>query len=283
MIGATLSVLCRRFVLAAVSVTISLGLFGVQAGWYYQGRADTPGEHADVRILSSNLRKGQADASAFVSLAAQRADVVAVSELSFEAAERFSHAGLDANFPYSVLYPKTDAGGVGLWSRFPLIAEPARHRNTTMAVARLSVPRVGTDVILASVHVTSPVALGSGSFDAWRNGMTGLGVMMDRFTKFADGAPVIIAGDFNSTPDLRQFRDLLSDGYHDAVEQSGSGYGPTFPAWRHLRPLITIDHILVRNAAAKSIRTVDVRDSDHRGLVATIRVPLYPDDTSAAS
>lgn len=131
--------------------------------------------------------------------------------------------------------------------------------------------------------MTSPVALRSGSFDAWRNGMAGVDVSMDRFARSAGAGAVIVAGDFNSTPDLRQFRDLLSNGYRDAVEQSGSGFGPTFPGWQHLRPLITIDHILVRNAAAESIRTIDVRNSDHRGLLATIKVPLYPDGTSAGS
>ncbi len=39
-----------------------------------------------------------------------------------------------------------------------------------------------------------------------------------------------VGGDYNSTTDMRQFRDLLTDGYHDAVEQTGSGFAPTFPA-----------------------------------------------------
>jgi endonuclease/exonuclease/phosphatase (EEP) superfamily protein YafD len=43
--------------------------------------------------------------------------------------------------------------------------------------------------------------------------------------------------------------------------------------------VITIDHILTRNAAAKSIKTVTVDGSDHRALLATIAVPL----TAAAS
>ena len=35
--------------------------------------------------------------------------------------------------------------------------------------------------------------------------------------------PVEVGGDYNSTPDMRQFRDLLTNGYGDAVEQSRPG------------------------------------------------------------
>ena len=45
----------------------------------------------------------------------------------------------------------------------------------------------------------------------------------------ADPGAVAVAGDFNSTPGMRQFRDLLSNGYRDAVEQTGAGYAPTLP------------------------------------------------------
>ena len=89
-----------------------------------------------------------------------------------------------------------------------------------------------------------------------------------------NSAAVIIGGDYNSTPDMRQFRDLLTNGYRDAVQQTGSGFAPTFKAdssWGP--PLITIDHILTRNAVASSVRTVKVPGSDHRAVLATIKVP----------
>ncbi|MGB1226237.1 MAG: endonuclease/exonuclease/phosphatase family protein, partial [Mycobacterium sp.] len=90
---------------------------------------------------------------------------------------------------------------------------------------------------------------------------------------------VIVAGDFNSTPDMRQFRDLLTDGYRDAVDQIGAGWGPTFPSRPLFPPLITIDHVITRNAAVSSIHTVEVRGSDHRALLASVSLPL----ASAAS
>ena len=104
--------------------------------------------------------------------------------------------------------------------------------------------------------------------------MAGAKAQLDNFAREAGPAAVIIGGDYNSTPDMRQFRQLLTNGYRDAVEQLGAGYAPTFRANADIPPLITIDHILTRNAAAKSIKTVTVEGSDHRALLATIAVPL---------
>jgi endonuclease/exonuclease/phosphatase (EEP) superfamily protein YafD len=75
---------------------------------------------------------------------------------------------------------------------------------------------------------------------------------------------------------MRQFRDLLTNGYRDAVEQTGAGFAPTFPSNRWYPPVITIDHILTRNASASPVGTIEVPGSDHRALLATVRVPLDP-------
>jgi endonuclease/exonuclease/phosphatase (EEP) superfamily protein YafD len=84
---------------------------------------------------------------------------------------------------------------------------------------------------------------------------------------------VIVAGDVNSTFDMRPFRALLRNGYRDAAEQSGAGFKPTFPGNSRLPPLIVIDHVLTRNCTATSLRTLKVPGSDHRGLVVTIAIP----------
>ena len=84
---------------------------------------------------------------------------------------------------------------------------------------------------------------------------------------------MIVPGDFNSTLDMRPFRDLLRHGYKDAAEQAGAATAPTFPANTWLPPLIAIDHILTRRSIATSLHTVAVPGSDHLALVATIKIP----------
>jgi endonuclease/exonuclease/phosphatase (EEP) superfamily protein YafD len=269
--------LYRRRLLSLLAVVVVTATFAVQVPWYYFGHPTVVGQHAQIRVLSSNLRKGQADPSSFIGLAKGSADIVTVSELTPDAVERFSAAGIDEAFPYSLLIPAAGAGGIGMWSRFPLteVVLP-KHRNTGIAAARLRVPGVRSDPLLASVHIMSPVASDTNSFGDWRFGIAATHAEMSHFADTAGAGAVIIAGDFNSTPDMRQFRDLLTNGYRDAVDQTGAGFAPTFPSNEWFPPVITIDHVLTRNAAAASINTVTLPGSDHRSLLATVRVPLDP-------
>jgi endonuclease/exonuclease/phosphatase (EEP) superfamily protein YafD len=271
-----MSVACRRILLSIVAVAVLAVTVAVQVPWYYFGRPADVGQHVDIRVLSSNLRKGRADASSFVELAKANADVITVSELTPEEVERFAHAGIAEAFPYSVLTPAPDAGGIGLYSRFPVATSPPGKQHVTVATARLRVPGVRFDPLVASVHVISPVASDADSFGLWRTGITTTKTKLDGFAEAAGPAAVIVAGDFNSTPDMRQFRDLLTNGYGDAVEQTGAGFAPTFPSRTWHPPFITIDHVLTRQATATAIRTVYISGSDHRALLATVAVPLDP-------
>jgi endonuclease/exonuclease/phosphatase (EEP) superfamily protein YafD len=84
---------------------------------------------------------------------------------------------------------------------------------------------------------------------------------------------VIVAGDFNSTLDMRPFRDLVRDGYRDAAEQSGAGVTGTYPANLWVPPLLAIDHVLTYRGTANRVQTVELPGSDHRGLIAVAEIP----------
>jgi endonuclease/exonuclease/phosphatase (EEP) superfamily protein YafD len=276
--GLTLLALCRRRLLSLVAVAVLVATLAIQLPWYYFGHPADVGAHTDIRVLSSNLRKGQADAAFFVGLAGESADVITVSELTPDEAERFSQAGIDHEFPYSMIFPAPDAGGIGVWSRFPLDATtPLQLPDVNGVAARLQIPGVRFDPVVASGHIISPVASDQDAFIQWRSGIDSTKAVLNGFAEIAGPAAVIVGGDFNSTPDMRQFRDLLTNGYRDAVEQTGAGFAPTFPSnRRRVPPLLTIDHVLTRNAAASWIRTIKMPGSDHRSLLAPVEVPLDP-------
>lgn len=268
---------CRRFVVAMLAVGVVAASLAVQVSWYYLGHPADVVAYQDIRVLSSNLRHGNADPEFLVNLANGGADVITVAELTPEAVTRLRQAGIDTAFPYSHLIPAPAAGGIGIWSRYPLsVLSAPRHRGVSMPAARLEIPGLRFEPLLASVHVYSPIAGDTNTVDEWRGGMAGAKAQLDNFARTAGAAAVIIGGDYNSTPDMRQFRDLLTNGYRDAVEQSGSGFAPTFPSNRKFPPVITIDHVLTRNAAASSVRTIEVPGSDHRALLTTVRLPLDP-------
>ena len=277
--GLVFALASRRKALSILGVVLVMATIAIQVKWYYFGKPTRAEDYVELRVLSSNLRKGRADAAEFVALARSGADVITVAELTPEAVQRFDDAGIAATFPYSLLNPfplgPQSSGGVGIWSRFPLTPVSApRHRNVTMPAAWVKLPQLDFEPLVASVHIMSPVAGDENSVDDWRYGMAGAKAKLDNYATAAGPAAVIIGGDYNSTPDMRQFRDLLTDGYQDAVEQTGAGFAPTFKADGWLPPVITIDHILTRNAVASAIRTVTMKGSDHRALIATIRVPI---------
>lgn len=275
--GVALALLSRRLVLCVLAVAVALAAVAIQVPWYYIGDSPADGGSSGVRVLSSNLRLGQADPAAFVSIAERSADVITVSELTPRAAQALESAGIGSDFPHTVLDPRPGAGGIGLYSRFPVTpVSTGQPRDYSMAAARVDVPGVRFDPLVASVHVTSPVASKRNTVDQWRLGVGAVKTAMSAFAVATDPGAVIVAGDFNSTPDERQFRDLMTNGYRDAVEQTGAGFAPTFPSRTWHPPLLTIDHIITRNAAAESIKTVYIPGSDHRALLATIQVPLDP-------
>lgn len=275
--GVALVLWRRRSLLAVATAVLVTVAAAIQVSWYYLGRPLEVGPHAEIRVLAANIRLGQADADSFVAMAQNNTDVITVAELTPEAVERFRAAGIDTVFRHSHLLPAPDAAGIGIWSRYPLrvLAAP-RHRGVLMPAARLRVPGVRFDPVLASVHVFSPVADRQNTVDGWRNEMACAKAQLDDFAAAAGPGAVIIGGDFNSTPDVRQFRDLLTDGYRDAVAETGSGFAPTFPSDTWYPPVIAIDHVLVRRAAATSVRTVEVKGSDHRALLVSVRLPLEP-------
>ena len=132
-----------------------------------------------------------------------------------------------------------------------------------------------------SVLLTAPGAGGHRAIgvmgpEDWRNGMAGArpSWLTSRRRRRSQGGHR--RGRLQQQPGHAQFRDLLTNGHHDAVEQTGSGFAPTLPADTWFPPVITIDQVLTRNAVASSITTIDVTGSDHQSLLANISVPTVP-------
>lgn len=272
-----LSALCRKKLLSIIGIVLLAMSVAVQVPWHNLGRtSDTGPPSTELRVLSSNIQKGEVDPTAFIRLAVDSADIITMSELTAEAAARFREGGLRKTFPYSILIPRPGAAGMGLWSRYPLIGLPDSKYGSNFIAARVRVPGVRDDPVVASVHLMSPLAGGANTFAQWNHRITAAKAEFADYAETAGPAAVIIAGDFNATPDMRQYRNLLDVGYRDAVNETGAGFSPTYSPHPWIPPLITIDHVLTRNSSAQSIHTIDIPGSDHRALLATVQVPQGP-------
>ena len=283
--GLALSLSTTRRVLVVLNLfalALSLALPG---SWYFTDRprfSPETSKASELRVLASNLRMGQADAIQFVSLASAHADVIKVSELTPDAVKRLTSAGITDRFPYSLLQPEPGAAGIGIWSRYPLVSvEPAKRKNVSLVAGRIRIPGANASPLVVSLHITSPATAEVGSFGRWQSGIASAKLNLDHFAQLAGSDVVIASGDFNSTPDMRQFRDLLTEGYQDAAAQVGALWQPTFPSRHWFPPLITIDHVLTRNAHATTLNTVKVSGSDHMALLATVQLRVDSAPTEA--
>lgn len=230
---------------------------------------DGHGEGVAVRVVTVNLRLGQADPTSIVALARSRADVLIVQELTPDSVD--SLTGLAAEFPYRVIDPDPSATGVGIWSRYRLNQSiKISGYELGMLSATVEVPGVAAEPLILAAHLMGPWPQ---PIDVWRREIASMSRTLDDVARWAGDACVIVGGDFNATADMRPFRQLLESGYHDAAAQAGAGLKPTYPATGWLPPLIGIDHILTRNCSATDMGTVRVDGTDHLAVFATIQLP----------
>jgi endonuclease/exonuclease/phosphatase (EEP) superfamily protein YafD len=268
-LSVVLLTLARRWILAIVAVGLTMATVAVQLP-LYRGSDAARIAGVGLRVISANLREGQADPRYLVRLARKQADVLAFQELTPQEADHLSAAGLDVTFPYRWLDPRAGASGVGVWSRLPMRAAKRIGGYTYALVsAQIRVAGISIDPTVVVAHMAGPWPQ---PIDGWRRDLDRLPVTLLELAQQTGGGSVIVAGDLNSTTDMRPFRGVLRNGYGDAAEQSGAGIEPTFPANWRLPPFVVIDHILTRSCTAKSLRTIKIPGSDHRGLAATVMI-----------
>lgn len=257
----------RRFLLAGGAAAVAMALATAQLPMFV-GTHTPVGDSAQLRVLSVNAMKGSADAEALVDLAVADADVLTLVEVTPDLVRRLAAAGLDATFAYRVIEPLDGTSGIGLWSRYPLSRGVVGTDYFLSHIhAEVAVPQAKTAPIVAAVHVPAPWP---SSIKKWQRSIGVTGAIMGELSEQAGPGTVVVAGDFNSTYDMADFRALLGNGFHDATEQVGAGLSPTFPTDQWVPPLLGIDHVLVRNGEAASANTVEISGTDHRGVAATV-------------
>lgn len=253
----------RRWRVAAAA---SVAMIGLQVSFLaprYRAEASRSCS-ARLRLMSQNLQLGQGAGSRVVAQA-QDADIVILVEATTEAVHRLDAAGMRRRFPYLAGTPDWGAHGSVLYSRWPL-RKVNVHPATMFAAAfaQVTVPGAGP-VNVAAVHPVNPMT-GSGP---WMADAHELGAAAHALPA---GVPLLMAGDFNATPDHRSLRYLQRLGGLELGEaQAGAGYTATWPVHLPVPTVLPIDHVLVRGSAQVTrVTTTSLPDSDHRGLHATV-------------
>ena len=196
-------------------------------------------------------------------------DVLALPELAPAGLKELEKAGLASLLPARALdVDWVGIVGSGLFSRFPLEQVervPGSAFHQSRAVARI--PAAGP-VHLTAVHVSSPRR---GHIPSWRAELRQLGELREALPK---DRHAILLGDFNASPDHREFRELLASGLTDAADVAGKGLAPTWPMNSPAPPFVAIDHILVSPGIEVSdFEVVTLPGTDHAAVVARLVLP----------
>jgi endonuclease/exonuclease/phosphatase family metal-dependent hydrolase len=236
---------------------------------------------SSIRVATWNLEQGsRGPRDAIEPLLAQGADVIALQEVTPAVA-----AALDADpriraaFPGRALVPATDFLGLGVLSRFPIVAQ--RHIDAASALeARLRIAPDREIAVVTAHPLPGSISLLTPflpiSFDG-----TGRDARLARVREMIDqlvahGTPVVVMGDFNVTPTEPGYR-ILTEGLTDVHAEIGNGPGWT---WRPSRlealgtGLIRIDYVLTSRAIRPIRLEVNCRNvGDHCLVGAELGIP----------
>ena len=181
-----------------------------------------PASAAHFRLLTANLEMDNGRAGMLGrQIRADSPDVVVVEELSNVTYYGLMKSGVLAGYHYSASRPQFGAFGAGVWSRYPLsdVAAPLVGGLESLRVT-VTLP-TGQRFRVFAVHTLSPQ--NSQNVDVWRTQLADL----SREVR-ASALPVVLAGDFNATRDMRPFRRVLAAGVTDAHDSAHAGWAPTW-------------------------------------------------------
>ena len=241
----------------------------------------------DVRIATYNIALRTESATAYAAqIKAQNPDIVCLQEArrSFppqRAGENPVGEIIAAHFPGWHLQ---SAGDVLTMSRFPITEShifPLRAGSTRRTLA-LTVQTPAGPLRVLNTHISTSFSGQKKHFglpaelaDVSANARAAAQARLEQVEPLtaalnADSTtPLVLCGDFNTPPRGLFYRRLsahLSDGFAGA----GNGLGLSFPS---RFPLLRIDYVWTRGARATSVRVDKVGASDHRMVIADVRLP----------
>lgn len=277
MLTAIALLVLRRPIAASSPALVALALI---VGWRTFARGPTGGDVAGTITLVEFNMQGESsrhDNNAAAWLRDQNADVIVLIEPPIGLLEDYPY--LKRAYPYSVAPEAGLMWEVMLLSRFPAevraIAEYSEETKFSFAARRSMVvtPSDGAPFLLTAMHPPSPRTP-----ETWKRALEGVQLNGRLLREFAreSGMPVIVAGDFNSTPFGRVHREFAREsGLTGWCPLLGGGTWPArLPAWLS----IPIDRVWT--SAGMEMRSMHAGPrfrSDHRPIVA--RVARGPSQT----
>lgn len=216
-----------------------------------------------LRIVSTNLWAGNRDPAATLAwITAQQPDVVVLLEARDNA--RPIVAALARTMPYHVACHRRAPCSTMILSRIrpitvlSLAAGDAENRRA-LSAAVMTLSSGGELVDIIGVHLSRPWPPGR-----QRTELT----QLSRYLAVHPQRRVVVAGDFNATPETQIMQDFgVENGLRRVAIDGG-----TWPIWRSsgIPAVLAIDHLLAgQGLSARDANASPAIGSDHRGISAT--------------
>ena len=243
---------------------------------------DTQRPAAELKVMTLNAWKGQADAAEVVRLVRENGvGLLAVQELSPALERRLDAEGLGGLRPHRISRSRDGAGGGAVYSSRPLVPlESVDGSAFHMPTVQVELDAGGrpASLTVTNVHTKAPVW---GRAGQWRSELAALGRLAAR------PGNVLMLGDFNATLDHAEFRQMLEGSA--GAGTGGTGFGgplvdagaaalarlvPTWPMAGPPLPGVVIDHIVTGpQVRSRGYSVFPVAGSDHAAVLATLSVP----------
>lgn len=268
-VGAALSRRWRLTAAASILALVQIGL--VAPSWVPGARAvDSPPADGFV-VMASNLHFGRGDIDSAIDAADELdVDVLVFLEATASALRSARDTGIDERLPHAITHPRQDAGGVLIFSRYPLgtpAAPPAPRLLFDSPAVRVASPQ--GDVVVLAAHPAPPWP---GYTPLWYAELSALAAWA---ASVPSETPLVMAGDFNATRAHPVFRRFGDAGLRDAHDEAGAGPVTTWPRIFYPLPMSTpgwfhIDHVLARGLDVADAGVVRVPGSDHDAVWAEL-------------
>ena len=221
----------------------------------------------EFRVAHSNLlHSNVTPENALDDVFSTDADVIAFSEITLRLHTHAERHELAAKWPHRIHDLDDGPRGIALWSKIPLAESSIeKMHDCNAAVATVQITQE-TFVRILAIHPMAPIS--RQKIRDWAPSLHSIGTALSHSVH-----PAIAIGDYNATHWHAPMRHLYRRGLHSAHLRVGRLFASTFPVGRRLRPFVSLDHALVtENIVVHEVTHVQVRGSDHRGIVVRVSV-----------
>ncbi len=241
-----------------------------------------------LTVMTYNVLASNTDATPIAATVTEiTPDIIAFQELT-PLLIRQLEEDIGDDYPFHTLLPAPCQFGVVIWSRYPLLEEPAdeaivedinEDRERFCQTRSALIDMDGPVIRIVTLHASAYSQLLPADIEwVFRERYDLVSGVLAHFATQPEA--LILLGDFNSTPTHQVYR-LLNAELVDAFREAGWGWGHTFPAsngWFEGLPypdrLVRLDYIFHSNHWQAETAWVGAWDgaSDHLPLIARLRL-----------